>query len=253
MPTRFDGRIALVTGAAGGIGTAVAQRLASEGATVVLLDRDIDAAETVAAPLLDAGCSAWAVEADVADREDIDRVIAQTIDRHGRIDVLVNTAGITRDDLLFRMTEGAWDDVIDVNLKGVFLCTQAAHVHMVRAGSGAVVNLSSKSALGSRGQANYAAAKAGISGLTATMALEPGPFGIRVNAVAPGYIATDMTRASARRQGREPDEHEAAAAARTPLRRIGQPEDVAAVIAFLASDDARHVTGQTLAIDGGLR
>ncbi|WP_026910807.1 3-oxoacyl-ACP reductase FabG [Patulibacter minatonensis] len=253
MSARFAERVALVTGAAGGIGAAVARRLTSEGATVVLLDRELDAAKAVAAPLVDAGGSAWAVQADVSSRDDVERAISEVIDHHGRIDVLVNNAGITRDDLLFRLSEDDWDAVIDVNLKSVFLCTQAVQRHMVKAKSGAVVSLSSRSALGNRGQSNYAAAKAGIKGLTATMALELGPFGIRVNAVAPGYIATDMTRATARRQGLDPAELEASTAERTPLRRVGQPEDVASVIAFLASDDARHVTGQTLAIDGGLR
>jgi len=253
MTQRFTERVALVTGAAGGIGAATATRLATEGATVVALDRDLDAGRLVADGIVTAGGTAWAVAADVSQKDDVERAVAEVVERHGRIDVLVNNAGITRDDLLFRMTEEDWDAVIDVNLKSVFLCTQAAQKHMVKAGSGAVVSLSSRSARGNRGQANYAAAKAGIKGLTSTMALELGPFGIRANAVAPGYIATDMTRATARRQGLDPDDLERTTAERTPLRRVGQPEDVASVVAFLASDDARHVTGQTLAIDGGLR
>lgn len=253
MTQRFTERVALITGAAGGIGAATAQRLAAEGATIVALDRDLDAAQHVADAIAAGGTAASAVAADVSQKADVDRAVAETIERHGRIDVLVNNAGITRDDLLFRMTEDDWDAVIDVNLKSVFLCSQAVQKHMVPAKTGAIVSLSSRSARGNRGQANYAAAKAGIKGLTATMGLELGPFGIRVNAVAPGYIATDMTRATARRQGLDPEELERTTSERTPLRRVGQPEDVASVVAFLASDDARHVTGQTIAIDGGLR
>jgi 3-oxoacyl-[acyl-carrier protein] reductase len=253
MTQRFTGRVALVTGAAGGIGAATARRLADEGATVVVLDRDLESATAVAEAIAEGGGTASAVAADVSKKDAVDAAVAEVVERHERIDVLVNNAGITRDDLLFRMSEDDWDVVLDVNLKSVFLCTQAVQRHMVQAKSGAVVSLSSRSARGNRGQANYAAAKAGIQGLTATMALELGPFGIRVNAVAPGYIATDMTRATARRQGLDPEELERTTAERTPLRRVGAPEDVASVVAFLASDDARHVTGQTVAIDGGLR
>ncbi len=167
--------------------------------------------------------------------------------------MLVNNAGVTRDNLLFKMSEEEWDTVIDVNLKSVFLCARAAQRTMVKARAGKIVNLSSRSALGARGQANYAAAKAGIQGLTATLATELGPFGINVNAVAPGYVKTAMTDQTARRIGLEPEEYEARVAALIPLRRVAVPEDVAAVVAFLASDDARHVTGQTLYITGGQR
>jgi 3-oxoacyl-[acyl-carrier protein] reductase len=165
----------------------------------------------------------------------------------------VNNAGLTRDNLLFRMSEDDWDKVVDVNLKSVFLVSRAVQKHMVEQRSGAIVNLSSRSALGNRGQANYAAAKAGIQGLTATMAIELGPFGVRVNAVAPGYVATPMTEATAVRLGATPEEHQAAVAQGVPLRRVGQPTEVASVVAFFASDDASYVTGQTLYVNGGPR
>jgi 3-oxoacyl-[acyl-carrier protein] reductase len=249
---RFTQQVAVVTGAGGGIGAATARRLADEGAAVVLVDRE-EAAEQVASAIDAAGGHASTIAADVADASQVERVIEHVVERHGRLDVLVNNAGITRDNLLFKLTEDDWDQVIDVNLKSVFLCSRAAQRVMVEAKRGAIVSLSSRSALGNRGQANYSAAKAGIRGLTATMAIELGPFGVRANAVAPGYIATAMTAATARRVGVDPAEHQQQAAARTPLRRVGQPEEVASVIAFLASDDAAYVTGQTIEINGGGR
>jgi len=250
---RFDGQVALVTGAAGGIGAAIAERLGAEGATVAVLDRDEEGAGRVADRVEAAGGRAVAYAADVADAAEVERVVATVAERLGRLDVLVNNAGVTRDNLLFKMSDDDWDTVIDVNLKSVFLCARAAQRAMVPARSGKIVNLSSRSALGARGQANYAAAKAGIQGLTATLATELGPFGINVNAVAPGYVATEMTDRTARRLGVEPEEHRARVAAQIPLRRVAVPADVAAVVAFLASEDARHVTGQTLYVTGGQR
>jgi 3-oxoacyl-[acyl-carrier protein] reductase len=249
---RFADRVAVVTGAARGIGATTAKRFAAEGATVIAVDRDPSVA-AAAETLVAAGGRAEAIEADVTDGDAVDELFASVAARHGRIDVLVNNAGITRDDLLFKMEEADWDAVIDVNLKSVFLCCRAAQRSMVEARQGAIVNLSSRSALGNRGQANYSAAKAGIRGLTSTLALELGPFGIRANAVAPGYIATEMTDATARRLGLDPEEHRARVAAATPLRRVGTPEDVASVVAFLASDDAAYVSGQTIEINGGAR
>ena len=183
--------------------------------------------------------------------------VAELTDRvmtaYGRIDVLVNNAGITRDNLLFKMPAAEWEAVLTTNLTSMFLCCQAVQQHMVAARYGRIVNLSSRSALGNRGQVNYAAAKAGVQGLTATLAIELGPFNITVNAVAPGYIATAMTAATAERVGAKPEEHQEMAAKVTPLRRVGQPTEVAAAIAFLASDDASYVSGQTLYINGGAR
>ncbi len=252
MAKRFEGKVAIVTGAARGIGAATARRLAGEGAAVVLFDRD-EAVGATAESLVADGLRAEAVVADATDAAAVEAAVTGVVERHGRLDVLVNNAGITRDDLLFRMSEEDWDAVIEVNLKSVFLCSRAAQGPMGKGGGGAIVSLSSRSALGNRGQANYSAAKAAIRGLTSTMAIELGPFGIRANAVAPGYIATEMTDATARRIGLDPAEHREKAAAATPLRRVGVPEDVASVVAFLASDDAGYVSGQTIEINGGAR
>jgi 3-oxoacyl-[acyl-carrier protein] reductase len=231
---RFEGRTAVVTGGAQGIGAATARLLREQGANVVALD-------------LRAGDGV--VACDVTDQAQVDEVFAGI----GRIDILVNNAGITRDNLLFKMPFDEWNAVLNTNLTSMFLCCQAAQRAMVPARYGRIVNLSSRSALGNRGQTNYAAAKAGVQGLTATLAIELGPYGITVNAVAPGYIATPMTAATATRVGSTPEDHQAAVAERTPLRRVGQPEEVAAVIAFLASDEASYVSGQTLYVNGGAR
>ena len=253
MHQRFGDQVAIVTGAAGGIGAAVASRLAAEGAHVALVDRDEERGARSAQAIVDAGGRAEFHVADVSSTQEVDAVVAGVAERHERLDVLVNNAGMTRDNLLFRMTDDEWDAVLDVNLKSAFLCTRAAQRVMVPARSGRIVSLSSRSALGNRGQANYAAAKAGIQGLTATIAHELGPYGITANAVAPGYVATEMTDLTARRVGMEPEEHRAQAAQSIPVRRVAMPEDVAAVVAFLASDDARHVSGQTLYVTGGQR
>ncbi|MFB9177458.1 3-oxoacyl-ACP reductase FabG [Dactylosporangium sucinum] len=242
---RFAGRTAVVTGGAQGIGAATARLLAEQGARVVVLDLDAAKAQKVADELpggLALGC-------DVTDKDQVDTVFAEI----GAVHVLVNNAGITRDNLLFKMPVDEWNAVLGTNLTSMFLCTQAAQKSMVQQRYGRIVNLSSRSALGARGQVNYAAAKAGVQGLTATLAIELGPFNITVNAVAPGYIATAMTAATAERVGSTPEEHQAQAAERTPLRRVGRPEEVAAVIAFLASDEASYVSGQTLYVNGGAR
>ncbi|WP_329519178.1 3-oxoacyl-ACP reductase FabG [Spirillospora sp. NBC_01491] len=241
---RFTGKVAVITGAARGIGAATAERLAGEGARVVLLDLH-GAADTAAR----IGPAATSIACDVTDQAAVEAAFAGL----DAIDVLVNNAGITRDNLLFKLPKADWDAVLAVNLTGAFHCCQAAQRQMVRQRSGKIVSLSSRSALGNRGQANYAAAKAGIQALTATLAIELGPYGINVNAVAPGYIATEMTAATATRVGATPEEHQRSAAGRTPLGRVGRPEEVAAAIAFLASDDASYVSGQTLYINGGAR
>jgi len=249
--SRYAGRVAVVTGAARGIGAGTAKRFADEGAAVAVLDLDQRSAAATAERL--GAEKAIGVACNVADAESVDAAVDSVVADLGRIDVLVNNAGVTRDNLLFRMTEQDWDMVMDVHLKGSFLMSRAAQKHMVAAKYGKILNLSSVSALGNRGQANYSAAKMGLQGFTRTLAVELGPFGINVNAVAPGFIVTDMTDATARRVGVEPDEYRKAAAARSPVRRVGYPADIAAAAAFLCSDEASYITGQTLYIDGGAR
>lgn len=251
--SRFADRVAIVTGAAQGIGRATALRLASEGARVAVVDVDAERAAPVVEEVEAAGGQAAAFGCDVSARDQVDATVEAVVSRFGRVDILVNNAGITRDNLLFKMSDDEWDAVLDVNLKSVFLLTRAVQRHMVEARYGRIVSLSSRSALGNRGQANYAAAKAGIQGLTATLAIELGPFNITVNAVAPGYVATPMTDATARRVGSTPEDRQRVAAENTPLRRVGQPEEIASVIAFFASDDAAYVSGQTLYVNGGAR
>ncbi|MFC4376494.1 3-oxoacyl-ACP reductase FabG [Nocardia halotolerans] len=246
-------RTAFVTGAARGIGAATAARLVADGFAVAVVDLDPDAAAATADTLTAAGGTAIGLGCDVAEEAQVEAAVARTVAELGSLDVLVNNAGVLRDNLLFKMSVDDWDTVLAVHLRGAFLCSRAAQRHMVDNRHGAIVNTSSVSALGNRGQANYAAAKAGIQGLTRTLAMELGPFGIRVNAVAPGFIATEMTAATAARMGVDAEDLQAKTAEITPLRRVGTPADIAGVVSFLASDDAGFVTGQTLYVDGGRR
>ena len=249
--SRYAGRVAVVTGSARGIGAATAKRFAEEGAAVAVLDLDQDAA-TASAEALGAE-KAIGVACNVADAESVDAAVAKVVEELGTIHVLVNNAGVTRDNLLFKMTEDDWDMVMNVHLRGSFLMSRAAQKQMVANKYGKIVNLSSVSALGNRGQANYSAAKMGLQGFTRTLALELGPYGVNVNAVAPGFIVTEMTDATARRVGVEPEDYRKAAADATPVRRVGQPEDIAAAVTFLCSDEASFITGQTLYVDGGAK
>ena len=249
--SRYAGRVAVVTGSARGIGAATARRFADEGASVAVLDLNEDSAAETASTL--GAEKAIGVACDVSDSSSVDAAVSRVVDELGKVDVLVNNAGVTRDNLLFKMTEDDWDAVMNVHLRGSFLMSRAIQKHMVAAKFGKIVNLSSVSALGNRGQANYSAAKMGLQGFTRTLALELGPFGINVNAIAPGFIVTDMTDATARRVGVEPEDYRKAAAERTPVRRVGYPEDIAAAAAFLCSDEASFITGQTLYVDGGAK
>lgn len=251
--SRFANRVAVVTGAAQGIGAATALLLAEEGATVAVVDLTAERAQQTADAITAKGGTARAYGCDVADYDAVEAVFATLAEELGAPHILVNNAGITRDNLFFKMPKADWDAVLAVNLTSAFNCSQAAQKYMVAQKYGKIVSLSSRSALGARGQANYAAAKAGIQGLTATLAIELGPYNINVNAVAPGYIVTSMTAATALRVGSTPQEHQAEVAARTPLRRPGRPEEIAAVVAFLASEDASYVSGQTLYVNGGAR
>jgi 3-oxoacyl-[acyl-carrier protein] reductase len=251
MSGRFEGRTALVTGGGRGIGAATAMRFADEGATVVISDLDLEPAETVAAQIRSQGRPALAVACDVTERLAVEALVNRAVGEYGGLDILVTCAGILRDNLIHKMTDTDWDLVIDTHLKGTFLCAQAAQRVMVPARRGKMVFLSSNSALGNRGQVNYSAAKAGIQGIARTLAIELGPFNINVNAVAPGFIETRMTQAVAERTGIDYADLKKAAAERTPLRRIGRPEDIAGVVSFLCSDDAGFVTGQTIYATGG--
>jgi 3-oxoacyl-[acyl-carrier protein] reductase len=241
----------MITGAARGIGAGTAKRLADEGASIAVLDLD-ESSATASADGLGAA-KAIGIGCDVSDSASVDKAVTRVVEELGKIDVLVNNAGVTRDNLLFKMSEDDWDMVMNVHLRGAFLMSRAAQKHMVEAKYGKILNLSSVSALGNRGQANYSAAKMGMQGFTRTLALELGPFGINVNAVAPGFIVTDMTDATARRVGVEPEDWRKAAADATPVRRVGYPDDIAAAVAFLCSDEASYITGQTLYVDGGAK
>jgi 3-oxoacyl-[acyl-carrier protein] reductase len=249
--TSLDGRVALVTGAARGIGAGIAQRFAGAGARVGVVDlKEEQASDTVAA-ITAAGGQALALAADVADAGLVDRAVERVVAEFGGLDIVVNNAGITRDNLLFKMTEDDWDAVMNVHLRGAFLVTRSAQRIMVERRYGRVINLSSTSALGNRGQVNYSSAKAGLQGFTKTAAIELGPFGITVNAIAPGYIDTPMTQATAQRLGVPVAERQATVAARLPVRRIGQPSDIANAALFFAAEESAFVTGQVLYVDGG--
>jgi 3-oxoacyl-[acyl-carrier protein] reductase len=243
---RFKDRVALVTGGGRGIGAATAKLLASEGAKVVVSDLDEGPASEVARPI-----GALAISCNVSDRGQVESMVERTVKELGRIDMLVTCAGIIRDNLLFKMTDEDWDSVIDTHLKGTFLCARAAQKHMVEKKYGKMVFLSSTSALGNRGQANYSAAKMGLQGMARTLAIELGPFNVNVNTVAPGFVETRMTMATAERMGVDYETFKMGAASQIPLRRVGQPEDIANVIAFLCSDEAGFVSGQNIYVRGG--
>jgi len=244
-------RIAIVTGAARGIGAATARRLATDGMAVAVLDLDEAESKGTAKEILDAGGRALAVGADVSKSDQVQAAVDRVVAELGEPTVLVNNAGIIRDNLLFKMTEEDWDAVLGVHLRGAFLMTRAVQKHMTGQKWGRIVNLSSSSALGNRGQVNYSAAKAGMQGFTKTLAIELGKFGVTANAVAPGFIATDMTAATAARVQMPFEDFQKAAAERIPVGRVGQPDDVANMISFLVSEGAGFVSGQVIYVAGG--
>jgi 3-oxoacyl-[acyl-carrier protein] reductase len=244
-------RVAVVTGAARGIGAGTARRLASDGFAVAVLDlKEGDCGATVDA-ITSAGGRALAVGADVSDADQVQAAVDRIASEFGAPAVLVNNAGVIRDNMLFKMTIDDWDTVLGIHLRGSFLMSKACQKYMVDNKWGRIVNLSSSSALGNRGQANYSAAKAGLQGFTKTLAIELGQFGITANAVAPGFIATDMTAATAARIGMGFEDFQKAAAANIPVRRVGTPDDVAHVISFLVSEGAGFVSGQVIYVAGG--
>ena len=248
-----NARVAVVSGAARGIGAAIALRLAADGLAVGVLDLDEGACAGTVDAITTAGGSAVAVGADVSDEASVEAAVTRIAEELGGPTVVINNAGITRDNLLFKMPVSEWDAVMNVHLRGAFLLTKAAQKYMVEQKWGRVVNMSSVSALGNRGQANYSAAKAGLQGFTKTLAFELGKFGVTANAIGPGFIVTDMTKATAERVGVPFDDFVKGAAAQTPVGRVGYPEDIAHTVSFLVSEGAGFVSGQVIYVAGGPR
>jgi 3-oxoacyl-[acyl-carrier protein] reductase len=244
-------RVALVTGGAQGIGAEVARRLAADGAKVGVLDLNADSAKSMADEISAAGGTAIGLAADVSKREDVQAAVDTLVAEFGGLHILVNNAGVLRDNLLFKMTDDDWTLVMDVHLRGAFLASQIAQKHMVEAKYGRIISMSSTSALGNRGQANYSTAKAGLQGLTKTLAIELGPFGVTANAIAPGFIETAMTKATAERVGGSIEQMREAVASTVPVRRGGLPADIANTVAFFAAEESGYITGQVIYVDGG--
>ncbi|WP_074040980.1 3-oxoacyl-ACP reductase FabG [Dermacoccus nishinomiyaensis] len=244
-------RTAIVTGAARGIGAAVAKRLAADGMKVAVLDLDESACAATVEAIKTAGGDALAVGCDVADEESVKGAVARVADQLGAPTVLVNNAGILRDNLLFKMSADDWDMVMNVHLRGSFLMSRECQAHMTKEGFGRIVNLSSSSALGNRGQANYSAAKAGLQGFTKTLAIELGKFGVTANAIAPGFIETDMTAATAERVGVPFEDFIKGAAEMTAVKKAGQPDDIANAASFFCDERSGYVSGQVLYVAGG--
>jgi 3-oxoacyl-[acyl-carrier protein] reductase len=249
----MSGKVAIVTGGARGIGSAVSVKLAADGFAVAVIDLDEASCKDTVERITAAGGKALAVGADVSDAAAVAAAVERIAAELGPPVVLVNNAGVIRDNLLFKMTDDDWETVMAVHLRGAFLMSRACQKHMVDQNWGRIVNLSSTSALGNRGQANYSAAKAGLQGLAKTLAIELGPFGVTANAIAPGFIATEMTAATAARMGVDFEAFKEGAAAQIPVRRVGQPEDIANAVSFLVSEGAGFVSGQVLYVAGGPR
>jgi 3-oxoacyl-[acyl-carrier protein] reductase len=248
---KLDGRVAIVTGAGRGIGAAEAIKLAQEGANVAVLDLSAEAGQDTVMAVRDVGQEAIAIACDVSSSKQVGAAFEEVAHHFGHIDILVNNAGLLRDNLLFKMSEDDWDKVLDVHLKGSFLCSQAVQQYMVEQEYGKIIMTSSIVALGNKGQVNYSAAKAGLQAMARTLALELGRFNINVNAVAPGWIETEMTKEAAERVGITMEDMKERFAKNIPLRRFGRPEDVANVVAFLVSDEASYISGETIYVAGG--
>ncbi|HTK64413.1 MAG TPA: 3-oxoacyl-ACP reductase FabG [Pseudonocardia sp.] len=246
-----DTRVAIVTGGARGIGAAVAQRLAKDGKSVAVVDLDEGSCEDTVKAIVADGGKAIAVGADVSSAAAVQAAVDRVAEELGGPTILINNAGVTKDNLLFKMTEEDWDIVMGVHLKGSFLMARAAQAHMTKAKWGRIVNLSSTAALGNRGQSNYSTAKAGLQGLTKTLAIELGQFGVTANAIAPGFIATEMTKATAERIGVDWEEFKAGSAKAIPVRRVGVPEDIAALASFLVGEESGFISGQVIYAAGG--
>lgn len=249
--TESHPRVAIVTGAGRGIGAAVAKRMAADGFAVALADLDESNCQAGAEAIRGDGGKAIAVGVDVSDSARVDAAVGKVAEELGPPTVLVNNAGVIKDNLLFKMSDADWDTVLGVHLRGAFLMSRATQGYMTEHGWGRIVNLSSTSALGNRGQVNYSAAKAGMQGFTKSLALELGKFGVTANAIAPGFIVTDMTAATAERVGMSFEDFQNAAANEIAVRRVGRPEDIANTAAFLVSDDASFVSGQVIYVAGG--
>lgn len=251
MAGRFDGRVAFVTGGSRGIGRGIVELFAQEGAKVAFIDINEEALTTATQELTDKGYEVYSKVASVTEEEQVESAMQDVYERFGSLDILVNNAGVIRDNLLFKMTESDWQTVMDIHLKGSFLATRAAQKYMVKQNYGRIISISSTSALGNRGQANYATAKAGLQGFTKTIAFELGKYGITANAVAPGFIETEMTKATAERIGISFEDMIQARIAEIPVKKTGKPEDIANAVAFFADEKSSFVSGQVLYVAGG--
>jgi 3-oxoacyl-[acyl-carrier protein] reductase len=251
MTGRFEGRVAFVTGGSRGIGKAIVQLFAEEGAKVAIIDLNEEALNETTNELKEKGYDVYSKVANVTDASQVESAVKEVVDMFGSIDILVNNAGVIRDNLLFKMTDSDWETVMDVHLKGSFYCARAVQKYMVEKKYGRIINISSTSALGNRGQANYATAKAGLQGFTKTLAIELGKYGITANAVAPGFIETDMTKETARRIGISFEDLINASVSKIPVGRSGKPSDVAHAVAFFADEKSSFINGQVLYVAGG--
>lgn len=251
MTANFQGRTAVVTGGSRGIGRQIAERFASEGANVAIMDINEEALQAAKSEMAEKGYSIFTKVANVTDKEQVEGTMAEVNEHFGSVDILVNNAGVIRDNMLFKMSDDDWTTVMDVHLKGAFFASRAAQKYMINNKYGRIISISSTSALGNRGQANYATAKAGLQGFTKTLAIELGKFGVTANAVAPGFIETDMTKATAERMGVSFEDFIQGTVADIPVGRSGKPEDIANAVAFFADERSSFVSGQVLYVAGG--